>query len=126
MEQLNYCIALSGTWIGGASGSETDWNTASNWVDGLIPNSSLNAVIPGSASYFPVISGTANSKNLMILDNATVSVVSGGTINIFENMFVGEGGPTNFSMSGGTCNVTGSMVTKPNSVVNITGGILNE
>ncbi|MFY0630968.1 MAG: T9SS type A sorting domain-containing protein [Flavobacteriaceae bacterium] len=71
------------TWTGAV---DTDWMTAGNWSNG-IPSSSLSAIIPNTGNQ-PSIAGTANAEiNDLIIDaNATLSIISDGTLTIDGNL----------------------------------------
>ncbi|HMG82674.1 MAG TPA: autotransporter-associated beta strand repeat-containing protein, partial [Ferruginibacter sp.] len=70
------------TWVGGASGHTTDWNTATNWCSGVVPTVNTNAVIPGSLSFYPNITATSYVDSITISSGASVTVASGGTLSI--------------------------------------------
>ena len=64
-------VAVATSWIGLVS---TDWFTAGNWSAG-VPTSSLDATIPGSAPFMPLIStGAAIAKSLTINSGASLSM----------------------------------------------------
>jgi len=72
-------VSNNNTWIGATS---TDWNTASNWSCGLIPNADINAIIATAPRYplLNVASGT--SRNLTIATGASVTVSGTGNLQI--------------------------------------------
>ena len=65
---------LANCWSGGTTGSETDWHTANNWVNGKIPTSTDNVIIP-PVSNQPVISALAECQSLVILEGSSVYTV---------------------------------------------------
>ena len=69
----------AGTWIGGTSGSESDWFTAANWFGGDVPNSATDVRIPASGTWQPVITGetTAVCRNLTISEAARMEISAG-------------------------------------------------
>jgi hypothetical protein len=73
-------IKAPGYWVGGTAGALTDWNTATNWGDGVVPVAGTNVYIP-QRTYLPLVStppaSPANCNNLQISKNATISVASG-------------------------------------------------
>jgi hypothetical protein len=73
-------IKAPGFWVGGTLASPTDWNTATNWGDGLVPTSTTNCYIPGRP-YFPIVSNDpaspAQCNNLVVSKEATVTVSPG-------------------------------------------------
>ncbi|RYY18155.1 MAG: hypothetical protein EOO36_08770, partial [Cytophagaceae bacterium] len=88
------------SWTGTIS---TDWFTAGNWSAG-VPTSALDATIPGSAPFMPLISaGAAVAKSLTIISGATLSM-TGGTLDE-------QGNWTNngtFTATGGTVQLGGT------------------
>ncbi|MCR4790036.1 MAG: hypothetical protein K5839_03040, partial [Treponemataceae bacterium] len=65
---------LTFTWVGGASGSENDWNTEANWDLELIPDTESTVKIPDGLSYYPELAdGTYVAGNLTV---GTASEVS--------------------------------------------------
>jgi hypothetical protein len=76
-------IKAPGYWVGGTSGMLTDWNTPTNWGDGLVPVVATNVYI-SQRTYLPVVStlpaSPAQCNNLVISKNATISVGSGKQI----------------------------------------------
>lgn len=124
---------IDNVWSGGAS--TTDWYTAANWDSEVVPTSNLNAVIPGSLSFYPnITSGTANCKSLTINSGGTFTI-SGGTLQATGNIsnsgtFNGTGGTIELngtsaqSIAAGTLNI--SNLTLNNSAgATITSGAVN-
>jgi len=68
-------------WVGVTS---SDWNTGSNWSNGLVPTINNNVIIPASTPFSPIVySGiTASCKNLSVLTGASITVQLNGTLNI--------------------------------------------
>lgn len=72
--------ARAGSIFTGAS--STAWNTAANWENGVVPDSTRHAYISGTASNMPTVSsGTIACKCLTIESGATFTV-NGATIEI--------------------------------------------
>jgi hypothetical protein len=70
----------AGTWIGATS---TAWATASNWACSTIPTSSIDVVIPSTATNMPTISTTGNTaKSITINSGATLTMTSAGAITV--------------------------------------------
>jgi hypothetical protein len=80
-------IKAPGYWVGGTPSALTDWNTPSNWGDGLVPTATKNVYIP-PRTYLPVLSNNpaAVCKDLIIAPNATITVNTGRTITVSGNM----------------------------------------
>jgi len=77
-------------WKTAASG---DWNTASNWTDGL-PGSNGDGVIIGPAGTYTVTLSTAGSSSLSLLilaADATFSETSTGTLNLGDEFILQAG-----------------------------------
>ena len=68
----------SGYWTGATS---TDWNTKSNWCDGVVPTATTNVTIPSSATRQPVI-GTAGGLCNDITIGTGASLTTDGTSNL--------------------------------------------
>lgn len=101
------------------------WLTPGNWssVNGGVPTASDDAVIGflSAAQYAVTVDGTATAQSLTVTQGeATVSVVSGGSLTIGGAFSLNPG---KFSQSGGTVTVNGPM-TAPTSKVTLSGGTL--
>lgn len=81
-------VRMPYTWLG----VNTNWSDSQNWCQG-VPDSSSDVTIPSGLSYYPVIgtSITAVTKGIYIASGASVTVSSGGTLQIF-------GGITNYGL----------------------------
>lgn len=71
-------VCIPGTWTGDTS---TDWNTASNWCDGVVPTSTTDVTIPAVASNQPII-GTAGGLCNDITIGTGASLTTDGTSNL--------------------------------------------
>ncbi len=71
------------TWTGALS---SDWATAGNWVNSVLPSSTLDAVIPASAPNMPVLSGTGSTAALTVASGASLSVSSTGALTLYGNL----------------------------------------
>ncbi len=73
-------IKAPGLWVGGTPGMPLDWNTGSNWGDGVVPTAGTNVYIPFTSS-LPTINNDpaspAECNNLVIESNATLTVNPG-------------------------------------------------
>ncbi len=98
-------VNLSNTWIGGGT---NNWNTATNWSCGTVPNNAnVNAIINNAASPMPVLNSDITVRNLVVNGTATVTLNS--------NQFTIAG-----SMSGG-----GSITGSPTSSLVLNGAAGN-
>lgn len=73
------------TWLGGAAGAETRWDTAANWSCGSVPLVTDNVLIP-SVTFLPAVASGANTRNLVISAFAGMTVEAGATLNIKGNL----------------------------------------
>ena len=96
--QGSTCVA--GSWTGASS---TDWNTATNWCDGVVPTSSTNVTI-NSGGNQPVISATAVCNTLTINSGATLTVSGSNTLTVSSN-WTNNGGT--FTPGTGTVTMNG-------------------
>ncbi|TCC96935.1 beta strand repeat-containing protein [Pedobacter hiemivivus] len=69
----------TGQWTGNLS---TDWATAGNWCDGVVPGSSTDVIIAANATRMPNISTSVSTKNLTINTGASVTLTGTGTLNV--------------------------------------------
>jgi hypothetical protein len=73
-------ITAPGYWVGGTFAAPTDWNTASNWGDNLVPTATTNCYIPGRP-YLPIVSNDPASpavcNNLVVNKWGAVTVSPG-------------------------------------------------
>ncbi len=130
---------LHNVWAGTVS---NNWQTASNWSDGLLPSTSCpNVTIPAGTTYSPILgSGTATINNLVINPTASLTVSGAklfiaGTISNSGSFDAGNGS-IEFNGSA-TQNVAGNMfagntikdlaLSNPNGLVvsNSAGNLLN-
>ncbi|MGG9972195.1 beta strand repeat-containing protein [Ferruginibacter sp. SUN002] len=61
-----------------------DWATGTNWSTGTVPNSSSKVVVPllGGSLPYPIITATANAKNIITGVGSSVTINSTGTLNV--------------------------------------------
>ena len=80
---INYAASGNASvWSGGV---DTDWFKIDNWGGCPIPSCTRDAIINGAIILQPVLTGTANSKSLLINPGARLTIPSGITLNICEN-----------------------------------------
>ena len=86
------------TWLGGS----TDWTDAGNWSAGTVPVAT-DVVVIAATAHNPLITGTANAKNLTI--NTGAALTLSGTLSLTGNL------ANNGTVSGsGTLALAGSTV----------------
>lgn len=101
---VNYVVATSVTWTGGTN--TTAWAPTANWGGCASPTCGIDAVISPSAAVQPVLTaGTFNVRNLTINAGATLTLLSGATLNIC-----------------GDFNNSGSLIAHPNSTIVFNNG----
>lgn len=69
----------SGQWTGNTS---TDWATAGNWCDGVVPGATTDVTISSGATRMPTIGSSVNCNSLTIANGATLTLGSAGTLNV--------------------------------------------
>jgi len=99
-------VGLHNVWTGFTS---TDWNTASNWSDGLLPSISCPNVIITNVTNKPVLSsGTATINNLVINSGASLTVTGiGVTLQIAGTITNSNPAGVGFDVSNGSLDFNG-------------------
>lgn len=104
-QQVNFPLQVTvsppvanGTWTGAVS---TDWNTAGNWTNNVLPTGSTDVVVPNGATRMPLLSGSGAAAALSVASNASLSVSSTGTLTLNGNL------TNNGSISGAGTVLTG-------------------
>jgi len=118
--QINIQNSPVGTWVGVKNGS---WHESDNWCGG-IPTSSTDVVIPAGTPYQPVITAVGQSRNLTINSGASLTVSSGGLIQL-NGSFVQSG---TFTSAGKVAFLSGGAITSDGFVtqdleINLTGEV---
>jgi type IX secretion system substrate protein len=72
------------TWTGSTN---TDWNTAANWNNGIVPGMTTTVIIPNTATNFPVISTGVNAfaASLTVSSGASLTLDNTGNLTISNN-----------------------------------------
>jgi PKD repeat protein len=82
VDDISITGSVPGLWTGATS---TDWNTASNWSDGMVPVSTTNVSISPNSIYWPLFSGnfTIGSQccSMTIPAGSEMAVAGNFTIN---------------------------------------------
>jgi len=127
VEDYTVYVGTPGLWVGGTTGAESDWDTADNWDDGLVPSSTTDVTISDGLAYYPEVSGLLNCLDMQINDGATVTIQPGATLNVSGDLIVGEGSSGAIIIDGGTCNLSGQVTANPGSVIElINSGVMND
>lgn len=113
-----------GSWIGGASGSERDWNTASNWSCNQIPELSIDVFIPASAVNQPVLSGGSSgaARDIVIESGASLTITSNSLqiAGAITNSGLFDATAGTIVMKGSSAQTIGSGVFTSNTIQNLT------
>ena len=98
-------IAAVNSWIGVVS---SDWNNAGNWCGG-IPTTTMDVTIPAVAPNMPLLGGgTGNARNVLIITGGSVTVGTGGTLNLYGDIYANG----TFNSSAGNLAFRGSGIQK--------------
>ncbi|MCC3159316.1 T9SS type A sorting domain-containing protein [Hymenobacter sp. 15J16-1T3B] len=100
--------AANGTWTGAVS---TDWATAGNWTNNVLPTSTTDVFIPASAPRMPILGTAGASASLNVVSGATLQIASGGTLSLAGNL-----------TNNGTLSGAGTLVTTGNALQTLGGG----
>jgi DNA/RNA endonuclease G (NUC1) len=75
-------------WLGGTTGHETDWNTATNWACGFVPTSA-DSVIINTTTYMPVLPTTVSAtvNDLDIASGSTIQLDGSSVINVKGDIY---------------------------------------
>jgi len=116
----------AGQWTGTAS---NDWSNTDNWCNVSLPTSSDNVTIPSGTTYSPQITSTASTSDLSIASGATLTLLSGKTLNVGGNWnnsgtFTDNGGTTTFNGSSAQ-SITGATTINNLTINNSNGVTLN-
>ena len=87
-------------WVAGAAG---DWSDAADWVSGVVPGSTDNAVIAYTSGYvapWVTVDGTAVAYSLTLDGYSTLTV--SGTLTVSTSVTVDGGTLAMLAMAGGT------------------------
>jgi hypothetical protein len=105
--------ACAYTWVGTIS---TDWNTASNWSQGVVPTNANSVVIPSGTPFAPTISAsTSTAGGMTISTGATVTIAATGTLNVYGD----------YTNNGSVSVVAGSTVAFKGSTAQTVTGVSN-
>jgi len=111
--------AAGKTWLGGASGNPSNWNTAANWTPTGMPADGDNITIPGGLSFYPIITTTVSNSvnNLTISSGGSLTVNPGGSLSVSKNSTISG----TLTISGGSMSAaSGNM--QMDGVLNLSGG----
>ena len=81
--------AIPTRWLGTV---DNDWHKPDNWSHSRLPDCATSALIPADADHPPQISSAAEVRNLIIEANATVSTITGASLNLCGDLtLMGDG-----------------------------------
>ena len=113
------------TWIGNNS---TNWNIATNWDTGLVPDENTIVYISGGLQYYPAIN--SGEINIGINGNGTfncrtISINNGGKFEISTNNSINIDSLGSITINdGGMLNIGGDLNVFNNGRLNILGGMI--
>ncbi|MCB2219834.1 MAG: hypothetical protein KQI35_05505 [Bacteroidetes bacterium] len=108
---------IQGIWSGSIS---SDWHNANNWTPNQVPDASNSVLIPNGCSNYPVIvSPVAECENLLIAQNASVTI---GNTQLHVNGDLTVFGELAMTTSSSNLQVTGTVSWEDGSSANITNG----
>lgn len=82
--QLEYFGILTATWTGN---TDTDWTKPGNWSPEIVPTStSPSLVVIPNVTNKPIISGTSAASSISVQSGATLTVNSGGTLQLYGTL----------------------------------------
>ncbi|MFI5130846.1 MAG: hypothetical protein ACHQFX_12670 [Chitinophagales bacterium] len=64
------------TWLGGAAGNPTNWNTGANWSCNVIPDTNVDVIIPVTSNQL-IITNNVNCHSVLVNPGATLRVNTG-------------------------------------------------
>jgi hypothetical protein len=109
-------ITALGNWVGGTS---TDWFNPSNWICTTIPTSTVDVIIPNSATFKPAInSAGAVCRSISIGTSSTLTINGSNTFNVYGD-WTNNGSVTSNSSTvifNGTGTIGGSTTTAFNNI----------
>jgi autotransporter-associated beta strand protein len=73
-----------GYWLGTVS---SNWFTPGNWHDNIVPTSTTEVVLEDMSINAPVLNGTGNCGNLIILPGANLTLQGTSTLNVYLEIF---------------------------------------
>lgn len=62
------------TWVGGASGDETNFNNPSNWSNCQVPTTSESIILESGSSFYPTLGANTQVEDLIIESGASFSL----------------------------------------------------
>lgn len=106
-------------WQGGEIGSETNWETPTNWKPNGIPNANNCIIIPDT-TYDPIISGTnysAFGKNINVRNGGILTVNPDNNITITDEVLVKTGGLFDIKNSASLVQINDNAINSGNIIV---------
>ncbi|MBK6346603.1 MAG: hypothetical protein IPF68_11845 [Bacteroidales bacterium] len=111
--RVDWTTSQPGLWTGAVS---TDWHTAGNWDDLMVPGTTTDVTIPAGPANMPVTgSSTAYCNDLNITGQLTIQA---GSLHLDGNAFIN--GNITMNHISGILNVQGSIIWNSGSTANIT------
>lgn len=114
---ISVVATSEGIWTGAIS---TDWNTNGNWLDGNIPDGTIDVYIAAGLPNYPEVDETANCSLLNVAGAASITISTGSNISIGGD-FVCSG---ILIVNDGICAISGDFNNSATAYVDINGGNL--
>ena len=71
------------TWMGGTPGKTSDWNCATNWKEGRIPDENTQVIVPSDLIFYPVImSDVQDIDALLVAGGAKLTIHNGASLKV--------------------------------------------
>ncbi len=111
--------AQTGLWDGS---EDNDWQTSANWDDNIVPDSTVDVTIQSGSTHYPSIDNSGDScKSMTVKDGATLTICTGGSLNVKGNLTVGEGSSGILNGGSGCLVITGQLILNAGSSATISG-----
>ena len=111
------------TWIGQA---DNNWNNSANWLNGLIPGTSDDALIQSGSPNYPIINQTINVGSVTLQDQTKLTVSTGGSLTIANSLILGENTSDSATVVLADGNLTASNIQfYGNSLLDLAGGSIS-
>jgi hypothetical protein len=98
-------------WTNNGGAGDNNWNTASNWDCGSVPDNTKDVVINSSNNYPLTINTSATAASFTVSAGYTQTI----TANANLTLDIAQGGTGSFTLSAGTYNANSTTLTVPGS-----------
>lgn len=111
-------VGATRTWDGD---TDSDWTNTANWAGDVVPSGTDNVAIPGSLSFYPIITNTTTSYSgtTAIQNGGSLTISSDGNFSTTGNITISSGGT--LTVNGGVASLKG---TTNSGTLAISGGTI--